>query len=104
MLREGAFWRDRQAGEDHRRRRGRARRIDGIGGRIRCIYTNLAVVDVTPQGLFVIEMIPDMTVEKLQTLTEPKPQLASHWQALGAARGPRGPCRVKNPAISPERA
>jgi acyl CoA:acetate/3-ketoacid CoA transferase beta subunit len=71
---------------------------------MRRIYTNLAVIDGTRQGLFVTEMIPGMTLEKLHTLTEPQPQLASHWQALGAARGPRGPCRVKNPAISPERA
>jgi len=26
------------------------RDIDGIGGRMRRIYTNLAVIDVTPQG------------------------------------------------------
>jgi len=36
------------------------------------IYTNLAVIDVTPQGLLVTEMVPGMTFEKLQTLTEPK--------------------------------
>jgi 3-oxoadipate CoA-transferase beta subunit len=48
---------------------------------MRRIYSNLAVIDVTPQGLLVIEMIPGMTLEKLQTLTEPKLQLASHWQA-----------------------
>ena len=29
-----------------------------------------------------IEMIPGMTLEKLQTLTEPELHLASHWQAL----------------------
>jgi len=66
---------------DRRRRpppsRGRgARRIDGIGGRMRRICTNLAVIDVTPQGPLVIEMIPGMTLEKLRTLTEPQPQLA----------------------------
>ena len=37
---------------------------------------------VTPQGLSAIEMIPGMTIEKLQALTEPKLQLASTWQAL----------------------
>ena len=52
------------------------------------IYTNLAVIDVTPQGLFVIEMIPGMTLEKLQTLTEPKLQLASSWQALAPPEAP----------------
>jgi 3-oxoadipate CoA-transferase beta subunit len=40
------------------------------------------VIDVTPHGLVVIEMIPGMTLEKLQTLTEPKLQLASNWKAL----------------------
>jgi 3-oxoadipate CoA-transferase beta subunit len=49
---------------------------------VKRIYTNLAVIDVTPQGLSVIEMIPGMTLEKLQTLTEPKLQLSAGWQAL----------------------
>jgi 3-oxoadipate CoA-transferase beta subunit len=51
-------------------------------GCVKRIYTNLAVIDVTPQGLSVIEMIPGMTLEKLQTLTEPKLQLSAGWQAL----------------------
>jgi 3-oxoadipate CoA-transferase, beta subunit len=49
---------------------------------VKRIYTNLAVIDVTPQGLSVIEMIPGMTLEKLRTLTEPKLQLAAGWQTL----------------------
>ena len=60
----------------------RAGRREAQGRRVKRIYTNLAVIDVTPQGLSVIEMIPGMTLEKLQTLTEPKLQLAAHWQAL----------------------
>jgi 3-oxoadipate CoA-transferase, beta subunit len=51
-------------------------------GCVKRIYTNLAVVDVTPSGLSVLEMVPGMTLEKLQALTEPKLQLASAWQAL----------------------
>jgi 3-oxoadipate CoA-transferase beta subunit len=51
-------------------------------GCVRRIYTNLAVIDVTPQGLSVLEMIPGMTLEKLQELTEPRLQLAATWQAL----------------------
>jgi 3-oxoadipate CoA-transferase beta subunit len=51
-------------------------------GCVKRIYTNLAVIDVTPQGLFVLEMVPGMTLEKLQALTEPKLQLANSWQAL----------------------
>ena len=57
-------------------------------GCVKRIYTNLAVIDVTPQGLFVIEMIPGMTLEKLQMLTEPKLQLASSWQALAPSEAP----------------
>jgi 3-oxoadipate CoA-transferase beta subunit len=49
---------------------------------VKRIYTNLAVIDVTPHGLTVLEMVPGMTLEKLQTLTEPKLQLAGSWQAL----------------------
>jgi hypothetical protein len=33
-------------------------------------------------GVSAIEMIPGMTLEKLQTVTEPKLQLASAWQAV----------------------
>jgi 3-oxoadipate CoA-transferase beta subunit len=46
------------------------------------------VIDVTPQGLLVIEMIPGMTLEKLQAMTEPKLQLAAHWQALAPPDAP----------------
>jgi 3-oxoadipate CoA-transferase beta subunit len=56
---------------------------------VKRIYTNLAVIDVTPQGLVVIEMIPGMTLEKLQTLTEPKLQLAQGWQVLAAPETPQ---------------
>jgi 3-oxoadipate CoA-transferase, beta subunit len=56
---------------------------------MRRIYTNLAVIDGTRQGLFVTEMIPGMTLEKLHTLTEPQPQLASHWQALAPPEAPK---------------
>jgi 3-oxoadipate CoA-transferase beta subunit len=53
-------------------------------GCVKRIYTNLAVIDVTPQGLFVLEMVPGMTLQMLQDLTEPKLQLANAWQALAA--------------------
>lgn len=49
---------------------------------VKRIYTNLAVIDVTPQGLFVLEMVPGMALTSLQALTEPKLQLANSWQAL----------------------
>jgi len=38
----------------------------------------------------VTEMVPGMTLEKLQTLTEPKLQLASQLAGTGAARSSRG--------------
>jgi 3-oxoadipate CoA-transferase beta subunit len=53
-------------------------------GCVKRIYTNLAVIDVTPQGLFVVEMVEGMTLEQLQLLTEPKLQLTNSWQALTA--------------------
>lgn len=51
-------------------------------GCVKRIYTNLAVIDVTPQGLFVVEMVDGMTLERLQSLTEPTLQLAERFQAL----------------------
>jgi 3-oxoadipate CoA-transferase, beta subunit len=51
-------------------------------GCVKRIYTNLAVIDVTPQGLSVVEMVPGLTVQELQALTEPELQLADSWRAL----------------------
>jgi len=36
------------------------------------IVTELAYIDVTPQGLLLREIAPDATVEQIQSLTEPK--------------------------------
>lgn len=36
------------------------------------IVTELAFIDVTPQGLLLREIAPDITVEEVQTLTKPK--------------------------------
>jgi len=36
------------------------------------IVTELAVIDVTPQGLLLRELAPDATLEQVQSLTEPK--------------------------------
>ena len=36
------------------------------------IITDLAVIDVTPQGLKVVEMAPGVTLESLQAKTGPK--------------------------------
>ena len=51
-------------------------------GCVKRIYTNLAVIDITPQGLFVVEMVDGMTLEKLQSLTEPQLQLSERCQPL----------------------
>ena len=48
------------------------------------IYTNLAVLDVTPDGLLVREMVPGMTIEKLQAVSEPPLALANDWRPLTA--------------------
>jgi 3-oxoadipate CoA-transferase beta subunit len=56
---------------------------------VKRIYTNLAVIDVTPRGLSAIEMIAGMTLEKLQALTEPELQLAAGWQVLEPPAAPK---------------
>lgn len=49
---------------------------------VKRIYTNLAVIDVTPKGLVVLEMVPGMTLEKLQAITEPKLTLAAAFKEI----------------------
>jgi 3-oxoadipate CoA-transferase, beta subunit len=51
---------------------------------VKRIYTNLAVVDVTAQGLSVCEMIEGMTLGDLQALTEPPLTLAVGWRPMQA--------------------
>ena len=36
------------------------------------IVTELAVMDVTPEGLVLCELAPDATLDQVQSLTEPK--------------------------------
>lgn len=56
-------------------------------GVVKRIYTNYAVIDVTPAGLLVVEMIPSMALEKLQSMTEPTLQLApGHKNLMPPAR------------------
>ena len=38
-------------------------------GAVKRIYTNLAVIEVTPQGFSVLDMVPGMTLDKLQAMT-----------------------------------
>jgi len=49
---------------------------------VRRIYTNLAVIDVTGEGLLVREMLPGMTLGDLQAATEPPLRLAADWKPL----------------------
>ncbi|CAN5188738.1 3-oxoacid CoA-transferase subunit B [soil metagenome] len=49
---------------------------------VKRIYTNLAVIDVTAQGLLVVEMVDGITLETLQSLTEPTLQMAESFRAL----------------------
>jgi 3-oxoadipate CoA-transferase beta subunit len=48
------------------------------------IYTNLAVIDVTKDGLVVREMVAGLDLAQLQKLTEPKLTLANDWKKLSA--------------------
>ncbi|HTC19165.1 MAG TPA: 3-oxoacid CoA-transferase subunit B [Stellaceae bacterium] len=48
------------------------------------IYTNLAVIDVTKDGLVVREMVEGLDLAQLQKLTEPTLTLANDWKKLSA--------------------
>jgi 3-oxoadipate CoA-transferase, beta subunit len=48
------------------------------------IYTNLAVVDVTPEGLIVREIVGGLSFEELQQKTEAPLKLANDWCPLVA--------------------
>jgi 3-oxoadipate CoA-transferase beta subunit len=49
---------------------------------VKRIYTNLAVIDVRPEGLLVREMVPGITFDGLQALTEPPLTLANDWRPI----------------------
>jgi 3-oxoadipate CoA-transferase beta subunit len=51
-------------------------------GCVKRIYTNLAVIDVTAEGLLVLEMVAGMDLPQLQALTEPPLRLAGDCQVL----------------------
>jgi 3-oxoadipate CoA-transferase beta subunit len=46
------------------------------------IYTNLAVIEVTPDGLIVREMVEGLGFEELQAKTGAKLILANDWRAI----------------------
>ncbi len=53
-------------------------------GVVKRIYTNLAVIDVTPDGLIAREMVPGLDFAGLQERTEAKLMLANDWRVLEA--------------------
>jgi len=53
-------------------------------GVVKRIYTNLAVIDVTPDGLLVREVVPGLDFAELQAKTEAKLTLANDWRKLEA--------------------
>ncbi len=48
------------------------------------IYTNLAVIDVTDEGLLVREMVPGLDFEELQKKTGARLRLANDWRQIPA--------------------
>jgi 3-oxoadipate CoA-transferase beta subunit len=51
---------------------------------VKRVYTNLAVIDVTPEGLVVRELLDGLALGDLQAATEPKLRLANDWRPLAA--------------------
>ena len=51
---------------------------------VKRIYTNLAVIDVTPDGMVVREMVEGLDLAGLQKVTEPRLTLANDWKKLAA--------------------
>jgi 3-oxoadipate CoA-transferase beta subunit len=49
---------------------------------VKRIYTNLAVMDVTKEGLVVREMVDELDLAELQELTEARLTLANDWRKL----------------------
>jgi 3-oxoacid CoA-transferase B subunit len=50
--------------------------------RVNKIFTDLAVMEVVPQGLLLKEIYPGITVEELQSVTEPKLLVASDLKEI----------------------
>jgi 3-oxoadipate CoA-transferase beta subunit len=61
---------------EHTTRGGEARLLRSCAypltaaGCVKRIYTELAVIDVTPKGFVVVDMVPGMTLEALRERTE----------------------------------
>jgi 3-oxoacid CoA-transferase B subunit len=51
-------------------------------GRVSMIFTDLAVMEVTPKGLVLKEVIPGLTAENIQSVTEPKLIIAPDFKEM----------------------
>jgi 3-oxoadipate CoA-transferase, beta subunit len=51
---------------------------------VKRVYTNLAVLDITPEGIVVREMVEGFDLAGLQELTEARLRLANDWKRLEA--------------------
>jgi len=51
-------------------------------GCVKRVFTDLAIIDITADGLVVREMVPGMTLDALQALTEPKLILAEDYREM----------------------
>ena len=51
---------------------------------VKRVYTNLAVLDITPEGVVVRELIEGLDLPQLQELTEAKLTLANDWRRVEA--------------------
>jgi 3-oxoadipate CoA-transferase beta subunit len=56
-------------------------------GVVKRIYSSLAVIDVTAEGLVVAEMVEGLELDRLQALTEPKLSLAAQCRVLAPPAG-----------------
>jgi 3-oxoacid CoA-transferase subunit B len=52
-------------------------------GVVKKIFTDLAVIEVTPQGLLLREVAPGLTAEDLQSVTEPRLIVAKDLKEIG---------------------
>ncbi len=63
---------------EHVTRDGQAKIVNELSypattkGRVKMVFTDLAVLEVTPQGLVLKEAYPGLTVEDIQSVTEPR--------------------------------
>lgn len=75
---------------DHRTKKGEPKLVENCTypltgtGVVNTVYTDLAVIDVTPEGFLVRERIQDMPFEELQNRTGARLTLANDWRPLTA--------------------